>query len=164
MKQFRKTDYYVTENGKVFSKKYGELRELKPSLTRRGYLQVILMINKKRIRYSVHRLIAECYLPNSENKDTVNHKDGIKTNNHVSNLEWCTQSENIRHAFANGLSKGPQGEKQHLSKLKKEDIFYIRNNYIPRHKEYGGTALSKKFNVNKSAISFIINKKNWKHI
>jgi hypothetical protein len=163
MKQFRKTDYYVTEDGKVFSKKFNKMRELKPFLHRNGYLGVVLMINKKRIKYSVHRLVALTFISNPENKATVNHKDGIKINNHVSNLEWNTQSENIRHACDTGLCNS-QGEKNNYSKLKEGDVRYIRNNYIPRHKEYGGAALGRKFNVGRSVISDIINKKSWTHI
>jgi hypothetical protein len=62
-------------------------------------------------------LVAECFIPNPEKKDIVNHKDGNKTNNKVSNLEWCTNLENVQHAFDIGLNKGIEGEKHNSSKL-----------------------------------------------
>lgn len=68
-----------------------------------GYLNVCLTANKNQKWFLVHRLVAQAFLPNPENKPTVNHIDGNKQNNSVSNLEWCTQKENIAHAWRTGL-------------------------------------------------------------
>ncbi|WP_141431920.1 HNH endonuclease [Bacillus sp. 03113] len=76
---------------------------LKPSQKRSGYCQVVLQRNKKRRYYVVHRLVAIAFLENPDNKAMVNHIDGVKTNNHVSNLEWVTPSENNIHAIKTGL-------------------------------------------------------------
>lgn len=67
---------------------------------RNGYLSVFL---GREYRNNIHRLVAETFILNPENKTQINHKDGNKHNNHVNNLEWVTQSENTKHAYANGL-------------------------------------------------------------
>ena len=68
-----------------------------------GYLHVQLFKNKKQKYSRVHRLVAQTFIPNCENKPYVNHKDGNKQNNCVDNLEWCTAKENTHHALENGL-------------------------------------------------------------
>lgn len=106
--------YYVSNFGKVFRKLknkprndrqaeteirfvYGEhyLRELKPQMDYKGYLR--LELNKK--AYAVHRLVALTFIPNFENKPQVNHKNGHKHDNNVSNLEWVTNKENSEHSW-----------------------------------------------------------------
>lgn len=75
----------------------------KQRLCRKGYCRVGLSIESLKVNHSVHRLVAEAFIPKVEGKDQVNHIDGVKTNNNISNLEWCTGTENIHHAFSNGL-------------------------------------------------------------
>lgn len=80
-------------------------RILKPYLNEKtGYLQIVLSNNKKQKTWLVHRLVAQTFISNLENKPQVNHIDGDKNNNNINNLEWCTCSENIKHAFINNLS------------------------------------------------------------
>lgn len=68
-----------------------------------GYFRVTLIKNRKRTNHLVHRLVADAFIPNPENKEAVNHIDGCKTNNRVDNLEWVTKGENTRHAIKIGL-------------------------------------------------------------
>lgn len=93
--------YKISEEGEVFSCRRG--KSLKANLTGSGYLSVSLSLGGKVKSLSVHKLVAMTYLDNPNGLLYVNHKDGCKTNNHVSNLEYCTAKENIRHAMDIGL-------------------------------------------------------------
>lgn len=93
--------YFVTKDGYIYSNKSGFLKKLKLSKNQDGY-KVIKIKGKE---YKVHRIVAMAYIPNPENKPQVNHKDGVKSNNKVSNLEWVTNSENQLHAWKTGLQK-----------------------------------------------------------
>lgn len=92
--------YFISSNGQI-KNKYGKI--LKPWI-RNGYYTIGLMINKKRTNYYIHRLVAEYFLSNPDKqRNFVNHLDGDKLNNNVSNLEWCTRQENAQHAYETGL-------------------------------------------------------------
>lgn len=80
-----------------------------------GYFAVSLYKDCKKKNTFVHRLVAENFIENNQNKKTVNHIDGNKFNNHVENLEWCTYSENHKHAFKIGLKK-PRGKAKEKEK------------------------------------------------
>jgi hypothetical protein len=90
-------NYIVYSDGRVWNKKWS--RFIKVSKQSKGYLRVT--IDNKDIL--LHRLLSECFIPNPLNKPQVNHKNGIKTDIRLDNLEWCTSSENRKHAYHTGL-------------------------------------------------------------
>ena len=100
--------YAIYENGKVIDV---QKRKIKPaSLNNHGYYKITFYNpkTKKNTTKYVHRLVGEAFIPNPQNKPFINHMDSCKTNNHVNNLEWCTNAENIKHAYDNGhYSKPP---------------------------------------------------------
>ena len=95
-------DYYVTDRGDVYSVDYnhtGRIKKMKTGIVSSGYVGVSLCHDKTIVSRLVHRLVAEAFIPNINNKQQVNHKNGIKTDNRVENLEWSTSQENMRHAY-----------------------------------------------------------------
>lgn len=94
------TNYSVSDKGEIRNDKTG--RMLRPSI-QQGYCHVGLTIDGKLKRCRVHRLVANAFLSNPENKPYVNHIDGCRSNNNIENLEWCTPAENTQHAVKTGL-------------------------------------------------------------
>lgn len=126
-------DYEITEDGHVINKHTG--REQKYNPNTKGYYRVIIGGKK----YFIHRLVAEKYVPNPENKPQVNHIDGDKTNNCASNLEWVTSCENRKHAVVTGLQ---------WSKLSIDDVRYIKG-----HLDTPTRELANRFNVSRHCIN-----------
>lgn len=116
-------DYEVNELGKVF--RIGNPKPKYQSVNRDGYKVVGLWKNNKATAKTVHRLVALAFIPNPENKPCVNHIDGNKQNNHVSNLEWVTYSENTVHSFENRLQIPSKGEDVGNSKYTNEQVHEI---------------------------------------
>lgn len=116
--------YYISSLGRVWSEHKQKI--MQPFKQNSGYYQIqIVDDNGKSTRFLLHRLVALVWIPNIFSKPYVNHKDGVKTNNDVSNLEWVTNSENITHARVTGLNpynnptlnKKLSGKKQSYSKF-----------------------------------------------
>ena len=107
------TGYLVNEQGDVFNLRPGRNcgRYLAMQVHKTGYCSYKLQWDGAPRRSTVlaHRLVAAAFIPNPEGKATVNHKDGNKANNHVSNLEWATMREQQLHALATGLRIVPRG-------------------------------------------------------
>lgn len=143
-------DYEITKDGKVINKRNGKV--VKPQPNGKGYLRVSI---GGKLQF-VHRLVAEKYIPNPQNKEQVNHKDGNKWNNSVDNLEWTTNDENRKHAVKNRLHLC--GEDCPWSVLTKSDVEFIRSNHGMTINE-----LCEKFNVHRSTISGILHYRTWKN-
>lgn len=136
---------------------------LKQTVTHRGYRRVELNLKGQAQKFVVHRLVAIAFIPNPRNKPEVNHIDGDKENNSLSNLEWCTSEENKSHAFVNDLSHQVSGEKHVCAKLTKEQVIEIRSKFSKG--EYKNqTNVAKIYNVNRSTIWSVVNNKNWKSV
>ena len=149
--------YVVYPSGRFFNLR-GEV--LKGGINSLGYLQYVT----RRFCARAHRIVATLFIPNPDNKPEVNHIDGNKLNNCVSNLEWCTKSENITHAIKTGLAERKHGEQHPLSKLKESDILYIRSHYKKGDVIYGCKPLAIKFGVDTKTMLNVIRKRTWKHI
>lgn len=153
--------YQVSNTGKVRSqggkngRRKGEwyLRAL--SRNRDGYLKIRLVQGGKDTTQRVHTLVAKAFILNPNNFDTVNHKDGDKTNNNVDNLEWVDRSQQMIHAYKLGLKKAIKGSKNSQAKLTDDDIRYIRSHYKRNTRGFSTVSLSKQFGVSNRVIGLI---------
>lgn len=129
-----------------------------------GYNRVELSVKPgatKRTCVFNHRLVAESFILNPDNKDQVNHINGIKTDNRFHNLEWCTGKENVRHAIKTGLRTANKGSKCGSSKLKESQVLEIRELFS---KGLGTKQISEIYSMHQSTISAIKTGRNWNHI
>ena len=143
-------DYEITRNGEIINKTNNHM--LTPQPNGKGYLRVKI---DGKLQF-VHRLVATKYIPNPNNYEQVNHKDGNKLNNCVDNLEWVSNQMNRTHAVETGLHL--QGEDCSWSKLDWEKVEYIRN-----HPEISAKAFAEKYNVAERTIRDARNYKTWKN-
>lgn len=141
--------YEVASDGSVWSN-VGKRKQLTGKVCRTGYRMVVLTVNGKKIYKNIHRLVAENFLENPENKPEVNHKDGDKQNNSVDNLEWVTSSENQKHAIKAGLQ---------VYKIEQGIANEIRYLYKTGGRSY--VKLGEKFGIKKTNVGYIINNKRW---
>lgn len=142
--------YQVSNFARIKSFYKGKVKILKLALSSKGHLRAHLYKDGKTKLLFVHVLVAKAFIPNPENKPCVNHKDGNKQNNSIDNLEWVTQSENVKHAYETGLKKS--GCEHCRAVLKPEQVREIRRDCIPRNLERGFTAFARKFNVTAETI------------
>lgn len=128
---------------------------LKPQLTHKGYLKVFLRKDNKSYPKVIHRLVAEAFVDNLENKPEINHIDGDKTNNRSTNLEWCTRQENIQHSLENGL-----GSRTPAAKLTKEQVKEIKQLLTNE----SCASIGRKYGVSRHTIADIKKGKSWKNV
>lgn len=144
------------KNSKPVKAVFLKTRLLTPHKTVHGYLSIRL--GKYSIFTSLHRLVATAFIPNPENRLEVNHKNGIKTDNRVENLEWVTRIENQRHAIDNKLIVYGKGEKSTANKLSQSEVNKIRKLILLGFTQ---KSIGEKFNTHQSNISYIKNRKTW---
>ena len=156
-------DYEILKDGTIISHKKKRPRILNWRLSHDGYARVSLSRNGNPKEFKVHRLVIE-HFGNGEKKETINHIDGNKLNNHIDNLEWATREENMRHAYKLKLKKPADGVRNGNSVLSEEEVKYIRENYKPHSKEYGMIALAEKFNVSISTINKCVGRRSYKNV
>ena len=139
-------------------------RLLKPQRNRSGYLAVNLSYRGKRKSYEVHRLVALAFIDPSPGKAQVNHKNGVRTDNGVSNLEWVTRSENAKHAYrVLGVKpRRPHGERSARAKLTDADVLELRHLYSTGN--YTQKELGARFGITQTTVSSIIHGKTWGHL
>ena len=140
--------YQISNLGKVKSIRFNKERLLKYDKST-SYLRIKLCKDGIETNYLIHRLVAKAFIPNPDNKPQVNHIDGIKTNNSVDNLEWCTASENQTHALKTKLIK---------TKLTEEQVLEIIASNLTQKE------LANKYSIKQPTISRIKNNKRWSHL
>tara|TARA_Y100000296_G_scaffold84516_1_gene118023 strand:- start:732 stop:1427 length:696 start_codon:yes stop_codon:yes gene_type:complete len=162
IKEFGNTGYFVDSNGSIYSKYKGGSKsgvKLKPTLDKYGYCKYGLQVRGEQLTVRGHRVVAQTFIPNPENKPQVNHINGIKTDNRVENLEWVTSKENVEHRDAMGLTaRGNRAGNVSIS----EDMAHaicnmLQDNYriIDIHKELG---------VPRYIIGNIYRRVTWTHV
>ena len=160
--------YMASNYGRIISldyKRSGAKKLINPSASKDGYLQsMFLDDNGKYATKKIHKLVAIAFYGVCKDKE-VNHKDGDKKNNNSDNLEYVTRSENVKHAFDNGLAKGLSGSKNGNSKLTEDQVRYIRE-----RKKYGGLhwgreQIANELGISSAHVKDIANSNTlWKHI
>lgn len=145
------SNYLALESGQIFSTKSNKI--LKPFISGQGYEVVSFSVENLVSKHLVHRLIAQTLIENSDpSKIWVNHKDGIKTNNSVHNLEWVTPSQNNLHSYKLGLNVAKKGEDHFASKLSNAQVAEIK---LLLEQGYFYKQIAKLYNVSTSLIGSI---------
>lgn len=156
--------YQISDKGRVFSKRrldgnriiYG--KELHPTITQDGYLKIGLTKDGETKKFYLHRLVAQHFIENPQNLPQVNHKDGNKFNNDVSNLEWCTRKQNQEHAVKNFLMQ--HGEARPSAKLTEQDvleIYQLKGTLSARE-------IGERYGVSKNTINVILRGEKWSYL
>ena len=149
-------------NSKYNSKAIKKGKLMQTNSLRKGYKYIELYdLETNHKKFSIHRLIAIHFIPNPNNYPMINHKDGNTLNNSIDNLEWCTASQNTKHAFDTGLLVTRKGESCTQSKLTEQQVKDI---YVLKSHGMTSKAISKIYGVCFSTICDIFQGRTWKSV
>lgn len=152
-------DYYaVSSLGRVMNLRTNKI--LAHGLSR-GYPKVNLSVKSVKTMFEIHRLVAIAFIDNPLSLRYVNHKNGIKTDNRIENLEWVTQSENNLHAYRTGLRISLKGIRQHTAKLTDVSVMVVRE---ARKQGHRIADIARYFKMKPAAISAAARGLSWTHI
>lgn len=162
--------YEASTEGRVRSLNYKRSRRvvvLKPALSSDGYLKTMLQGDDGKYHTNrIHKWVANTYLGPCPSGLEINHRDGNKLNNAPSNLEYCTRSENMQHAYDNGLQKPKRGQSNPCSKLTNEQVIEIRQ-YARQHgRLVRRKQLAEKYGVTEAHLKDIVSGRRgvWMHV
>lgn len=170
--EFRSLKYDGVDYSGVFEvsnlgnlRRSNTMRLLKPETLRTGYYscRVTIGSRKDRKHILIHKAVAETFIGPRPSGLEINHKNGIKTDNRASNLEYCTPHENQQHKFDTGLFdvRKISGVNNSAHKLTMEQVRFIRRNYKPYDRVFGARGLSRMFNIRHVNILRIIRGKSY---
>ena len=165
-------NYLVFSDGNVLSRNYNKTgkEQFLTARSKKHYPKINCYIGGKKICHSVHRLVAECFIPNPQNLPEVNHINGIKTDNRAKNLEWVTVSGNAKHAYSMGLRKSPPNfflkangatAGKAMRKISAKNfllVFELKKAGLPQRE------IADRLGVCQQTISLILNKKTYKEL
>ena len=148
-------NYKISSFGRIFNKKTNKYK--KPTLYKH-YYTIMLSIKNIKKTFLVHRLVAQTFIDNPYNKKFVNHENGLKIDNKVSNLSWVTSIENSKHAYDTGLNKKQRGINNPHAKLTEKQVLEIY------HAKGSRKNIAAHFNITIDNVYQIKNKKRWKYL
>jgi hypothetical protein len=149
--------YFCDKDGNIYSSNYkntGKVKIIKPAKDKKGYLRTMLLAEDGSYKtVKVHRIIALAFIDNENDYPQVNHKNGIKTDNRVDNLEWCNNQQNVLHSYKNGLQVCKNGLDHHRNLSKKINVEELMSAY-KELKQFN--LVANKFGVDRHAVSRLI--------